>query len=57
MGLVPDNDAAATEAALPPTPVKPFSRTANSPHPDQAYSRDAFMLEERDAASSAVGWQ
>jgi len=25
MGLVPDNDAAATEAALPPTPVKPSS--------------------------------
>jgi hypothetical protein len=23
----------------------------------QAYSRDAFMLEERDTASSAVGWQ
>jgi hypothetical protein len=24
------------------------------PHPYQAYSRDAFMLEERDMASSAV---
>jgi hypothetical protein len=23
----------------------------------QAYSRDAFMLEERDTARSAVGWQ
>jgi hypothetical protein len=27
------------------------------PHPYQAHSRDAFMLEERDTASSAVGWQ
>ncbi len=27
------------------------------PHPYQAYSRDAFLLEERDRASSAVGWQ
>jgi len=27
------------------------------PHPYQAYSRDAFMLEEPDTASSAVGWQ
>jgi hypothetical protein len=26
------------------------------PHPYQAYSRDAFMLEEGDTASSAVGW-
>jgi hypothetical protein len=27
------------------------------PHPDQAYSRDAFMLEERGTASSAIEWQ
>src|SRR4029450_875439 len=27
------------------------------PHPYQACSRDAFMLEKRDAARSVVGWQ
>jgi hypothetical protein len=27
------------------------------PLPYQACSRDAFMLVERDTASSAVGWQ
>jgi hypothetical protein len=27
------------------------------PHPYQAYSPDAFMLEKRGTASSAVGWQ
>jgi hypothetical protein len=27
------------------------------PHPYQAYSRDAFMLEEHGMVSSAVGWQ
>jgi hypothetical protein len=27
------------------------------PHPYQAHSRDAFMLEERDTARSTVGWQ
>jgi hypothetical protein len=27
------------------------------PHPYQAYSWDAFMLEERGSTSPAVGWQ
>jgi hypothetical protein len=26
-------------------------------HPYQAHSRDSFMLEERDTAKSAVGWE
>ena len=51
-------DATAWSHSRRPKPVSWAWLDLNQrPHPSQAYSREVFLLEERDRASSAVGWQ